>query len=63
MKVFFFLLHMKMTQAAERVLNSCSEENTMKVKFWGNAPVGVYKYKYPKDVQDKLGAQGAKVSC
>lgn len=50
-----------MREAAERVLNSCSEENTMKVKFWGNAPVGVYKYKYPKDVQDKLGAQGAKV--
>lgn len=48
-------------QAAERVLNACTIENRMKVKFVGNAPVGVYKYKYPEDIQHKIGAQGAKV--
>lgn len=32
----------------------------MKVKFYGNAPVGFYKYKYPKEVQ-KNGTVGAKV--
>lgn len=50
-----------MKEVAERVLKLCSEEDSIKVKMLGNAPVGVYKYKYPKAVQKELGVQGAKV--
>ncbi|KAK2585304.1 hypothetical protein KPH14_009988 [Odynerus spinipes] len=48
-----------MRQAAERVLQEfCGTE--MRVKFYGNAPIGFHKYKYPE--QDKeSGKCGAKV--
>lgn len=32
----------------------------MEVKFLSNAPCGFYKYKYPKEIDGKVGA---KVSC
>jgi len=32
----------------------------VKVKFYGNAPVGFYKYKYPKKLCEQ-GSYGAKI--
>lgn len=47
-----------MRQTAERVLKeSCGSD--MKVLFYGNAPCGFYKYKYPAD--QRKDAVGAKV--
>uniref|UniRef100_A0A1A9W3E0 Large ribosomal subunit protein mL46 n=1 Tax=Glossina brevipalpis TaxID=37001 RepID=A0A1A9W3E0_9MUSC len=47
-----------MRQAAERVLEEkCG--NQLKVRFYGNAPCGFYKYKYPINMRDQ--AVGAKV--
>lgn len=37
---------------------SCGEE--LHVKFYGNAPCGFYKYKYPKTIRES-GTVGAKV--
>ncbi|XP_012264883.2 39S ribosomal protein L46, mitochondrial [Athalia rosae] len=46
-------------QTAERVLKeACGED--LKAKFYGNAPCGFYKYKYPIRIR-KSGAVGAKV--
>ncbi|XP_015603780.1 39S ribosomal protein L46, mitochondrial [Cephus cinctus] len=46
-------------QTAERVLsNICGQGLT--VQFYGNAPIGVYKYRYPKDIRDQ-GLYGAKI--
>ncbi|EFN76605.1 39S ribosomal protein L46, mitochondrial [Harpegnathos saltator] len=48
-----------MRQTAERVLqNVCGTK--IQVKFYGNAPIGFYKYKYPKNLQEK-GTYGAKI--
>lgn len=48
-----------MRQAAERVLQDvCGKD--LDVQFYGNAPIGFYKYMYPKDVQ-KNGTCGAKI--
>lgn len=48
-----------MIQAAERVLRkTCGPDLT--ASFYGNAPIGFYKYKYPKAIQDR-GRYGAKV--
>ncbi|XP_070157217.1 large ribosomal subunit protein mL46 [Polyergus mexicanus] len=48
-----------MRQTAERVLqDTCGTE--IKAKFYGNAPIGFYKYKYPKELQ-KQGTHGAKI--
>lgn len=46
-------------QTAERVLKEACG-NKLKVQFMGNAPVGYYKYKYPKVVRGN-GICGAKV--
>lgn len=46
-------------QTAQRILkNTCPE---VKAQFYGYAPAGFYKYKYPKNVQEKNGSVGAKV--
>ncbi|XP_076183636.1 mitochondrial ribosomal protein L46 [Ptiloglossa arizonensis] len=48
-----------MIQSAYRTIQEfCG--NDIKVQFYGNAPIGFYKYKYPKNVQDK-GCNGAKI--
>ncbi|XP_011176131.2 39S ribosomal protein L46, mitochondrial [Solenopsis invicta] len=48
-----------MRQTAERVLQeACGAE--IKVKFYGNAPIGFYKYKYPKKLCEQ-GIYGAKI--
>lgn len=48
-----------MFQSAYRTIQEfCG--NDIKVQFYGNAPIGFYKYKYPKNVQDK-GCNGAKI--
>lgn len=46
-------------QTAERILlDTCGTE--IKAKFYGNAPIGFYKYKYPKKFQEQ-GTCGAKI--
>ncbi|KAL6447891.1 hypothetical protein ACFW04_000160 [Cataglyphis niger] len=46
-------------QTAERVLlDTCG--TGIKAKFYGNAPIGFYKYKYPKKLQEQ-GTYGAKI--
>lgn len=46
-------------QTAERILNEkCGDIN---VKYFGNAPCGFYKFKYPKDMRDKDDIIGAKI--
>ncbi|XP_018399033.1 PREDICTED: 39S ribosomal protein L46, mitochondrial [Cyphomyrmex costatus] len=48
-----------MRQTAERVLqDACGTK--IKVKFYGNAPIGFYKYKYPKKICEQ-GSYGAKI--
>ncbi|XP_065338120.1 large ribosomal subunit protein mL46 [Cloeon dipterum] len=49
-----------MRQTADRALVEAVGENFKSIVL-GNAPVGFYKYKYPKDVRDKRGVEGAKV--
>lgn len=46
-------------QTAERVLHAVCGKN-LHVQFWGCAPVGFYKYRYPKAAND-FDAVGAKV--
>lgn len=47
-----------MRQTAERVLKeNCGDD--IQVKFYGNAPCGFYKWKYPSDQRD--GSVGAKL--
>ena len=45
--------------AAERVMNEfCG--NNLKWQIYGNAPVGFYKYRYPRRVRQKNATVGAK---
>lgn len=48
-----------MRQTAERVLQDTCGAN-IKAKFYGNAPIGFYKYKYPKEFREQ-GNYGAKI--
>ncbi|XP_043254420.1 39S ribosomal protein L46, mitochondrial [Colletes gigas] len=48
-----------MIQTAHRTVQELCG-NDIKVKFYGNAPIGFFQYKYPKDMQDK-GQNGAKI--
>ncbi|EFN74170.1 39S ribosomal protein L46, mitochondrial [Camponotus floridanus] len=48
-----------MRQTAERVLQDTCGTN-IKANFYGNAPIGFYKYKYPKELNDQ-GIYGAKI--
>lgn len=49
-----------MRQTAERVLRECCG-NSLKTRFFGNAPCGVYKYKYPHSVLKEGSSVGAKI--
>uniref|UniRef100_A0A182V443 Large ribosomal subunit protein mL46 n=1 Tax=Anopheles merus TaxID=30066 RepID=A0A182V443_ANOME len=57
-------LHRKgesLRETAERTLKECCGDK-LQVTFYGNAPVGFYKYKYPPSVRnDGAAAVGAKV--
>lgn len=47
-------------ETAERILlESCG--NGLKVRFYGNAPCGFYKYKYPKEKRVQSGVEGTKI--
>ncbi|VVC40822.1 NUDIX hydrolase domain,NUDIX hydrolase domain-like,Ribosomal protein L46 [Cinara cedri] len=47
-------------ETAERVLKeSCG--NHIRVRFYGNAPCGFYKYKYPKTKREQSNVEGAKI--
>ena len=48
-----------MIHTAYRTVQELCGDN-IKVKFYGSAPIGFYKYKYPKDIRDK-GRDGAKI--
>lgn len=47
-------------ETAERVVKE-SFGNNINVKFYGNAPCGFYKFKYPKEKRDQSNVEGAKV--
>lgn len=47
-------------ETAERTIKeSCG--NNLKVRFYGNAPCGFYKYKYPKEKREQSDIEGAKI--
>lgn len=48
-----------MIQTAHRTVQELCGNN-IKVKFYGNAPIGFYQYKYPKNLQER-GPNGAKI--
>lgn len=47
-------------QTAERILADRFNKN-IHAKFYGNAPCGFYKYKYPKEIQAESNVVGAKI--
>ncbi|KAL1464799.1 hypothetical protein WDU94_004414 [Cyamophila willieti] len=49
-----------MRQTAERVVAE-KFNKTIQARFYGNAPCGFYKYKYPKSLQAETNVLGAKV--
>jgi hypothetical protein len=52
----------QLLQTAERALKPCIKPESMdQINFLGNAPIALYKYKYPHAVQESTGAVGAKV--
>ncbi|XP_068968478.1 large ribosomal subunit protein mL46 [Bombus flavifrons] len=48
-----------MIQTAYRTVQELCGNN-IKVQFYGNAPIGFYQYKYPRNIQEK-GQNGAKI--
>ncbi|XP_054008625.1 39S ribosomal protein L46, mitochondrial [Hylaeus anthracinus] len=48
-----------MIETANRTVQEFCGSN-VKVKFYGNAPIGFYKYTYPKEIRAK-GQEGAKI--
>lgn len=47
-------------KTAERILKeSCGDK--MECRFYGNAPCGFYKFKYPKEKREQSGIEGAKI--
>eukprot|EP00057_Strongylocentrotus_purpuratus_P030639 XP_782274.1 PREDICTED: 39S ribosomal protein L46, mitochondrial [Strongylocentrotus purpuratus] len=51
-----------MKNAAERVLGDHADNTgALRAHFMGNAPVGFYKQRYPKAVQEQTGKAGVKV--
>ncbi|GJQ69203.1 putative ribosomal protein L46 [Trypoxylus dichotomus] len=47
-------------QTADRlVMEICGSD--LKAQIYGNAPTGFYKYKYPRNIQERGGSVGAKV--
>lgn len=47
-------------ETAERTLKELCGNN-INVQFYGNAPCGFYKYKYPKEKREQSGIEGAKI--
>lgn len=46
-----------------RVLSEHSDDSgALKAHFMGNAPVGFYKQRYPKTLQNETGNAGVKVT-
>lgn len=46
-------------ETAERTLKGSFDD--IKVRFYGNAPCGFYKYKYPKEKREQSNVEGAKI--
>lgn len=47
-------------ETAERILKeSC--DNNLNIRFYGNAPCGFYKFKYPKKKREEATVEGAKI--
>lgn len=46
-------------ETAERTLKESFDD--IKVRFYGNAPCGFYKYKYPKEKREQSNVEGAKI--
>ncbi|XP_025195087.1 39S ribosomal protein L46, mitochondrial [Melanaphis sacchari] len=47
-------------QTAERILRELCGNN-INASFYGNAPCGFYKYKYPKQKREQCNVEGAKI--
>jgi len=47
-------------ETAERILKESCGTN-INVRFYGNAPCGFYKYKYPKEKREQSKVEGAKI--
>ncbi|XP_071508431.1 large ribosomal subunit protein mL46-like [Diadema antillarum] len=51
-----------MKEAAQRVLTNCSAASgSLQAHFMGNAPVGFFKQRFPRAVQEETGSAGLKV--
>lgn len=47
-------------ETAERILKE-SSGNNLNIRFYGNAPCGFYKYKYPKEKREQSNMEGVKI--